>query len=86
MNFKSKLPEDKVFYVKNGPVIGSLKELASALEKDEITDEAFQFHLNNNNNDFLNWIGGVYGDQQLIKSLKRIKTKKSFAKKIQEAM
>jgi hypothetical protein len=86
MNFKSKLPEDKAFYVKNGPVVSSLKELGDAFENDEISDDAFQFHMNNNNNDFLNWINGVYGDQELVKSLKRVKTKKGFVKKIQEVV
>jgi hypothetical protein len=86
MNLNSKLPEEKAFFVQNGPVIKSLKELADAMEKDEITDDAFQFHVNNNNNDFLNWINGVYGKQDLVKSLKRVKTKKGFAKKLHEVV
>jgi hypothetical protein len=86
MNFKTKLPENKAFYVQNGPVVTSLKGLADALEKDEISDDAFQFHLTNNNNDFLNWIDGVYGEQELIKALKRVKTKKGFVKKLQEVV
>ena len=47
MNLKSKLPEDKAFYVQNGPVIKSLQELAEALENDSISDDAFRFHLGN---------------------------------------
>ncbi len=86
MNLKSKLPEDKAFYVQNGPVIKSLQELAEALENDSISDDAFRFHLGNNNNDFINWINGVYGDQDLVKALKRVKTKKGFAKKLNEVV
>jgi hypothetical protein len=86
MNYNSKLPEEKAFYVQNGPVITSLKRLANALESDEVSDEAFQFHMNNNNNDFLNWINGVYGSEELVKSLKRVKTKKGFAKKLNEVI
>jgi hypothetical protein len=86
MNFNTKLPEDKAFYVQNGPVITSLKELANALESDQISDDSFQFHLTNNNNDFLNWINGIYGDQDLIKALKRVKSKKGFVKKLQEVV
>jgi len=86
MDMKTKLTDDKAFYVKNGPVIKSVKELAEALDSDSISDEAFQFHLNNNNNDFINWIDGVYKASDLVKSLKRVKTKKGFAKKLHEAV
>lgn len=83
---KTKLSDDKAFYVKNGPVIKSVKELAEALDSDTISDDAFLFHLNNNNNDFINWINGIYSAPDLVKSLKRIKTKKGFAKKLHEAV
>lgn len=86
MNLKTKLPDDKAFYVKNGPVIKSVQELANALESDQISDDAFTFHLNNNNNDFINWINGVYDEPDLVKSLKRVKTKKGFAKKLNEVI
>ncbi|MGK7395154.1 MAG: hypothetical protein ACNS62_11320 [Candidatus Cyclobacteriaceae bacterium M3_2C_046] len=86
MKLNTKVSEDQAFYVQNGPAIKSVKELADALENDTISDEAFQYHVSNNNNDFINWIAGVYENEDLAKSLKRVKTKKTFLKKLKDSL
>lgn len=78
--------DDQAFYVKDGPKIISVKELAEALENNSISDDSFNYHVNNNNNDFVNWIQDVYQHDSLAKSLKRVKAKKTFINKIKEEL
>ena len=86
MNLKTKVSDNQAFYVKDGPVIKSVKELSDALENNNISDESFQYHINNNDNDFVNWIKGVYGEEKLAKKLKRVKKKDTFIKNINESL
>ncbi len=83
MSLNTELPAEKQFYVNNGPVLESADALLDALENNLISDESFQFHLERK--DFAKWIDGSIGDAQLAKSLNKIKTKKSYIKKLKEA-
>jgi len=78
--------DDQAFYVKDGPKISSVQQLAEALEDNSISDDSFNYHVNNNNNDFVNWIQGVYRHENLAKSLKKVKAKKTFVNKIKEEL
>jgi len=73
---------EKKFYVQNGIVLNSLKELADNLESNAISKEQFDFHAQRG--DFSNWITEVIEEPKLAKSLKKIKTAKSYVKKIRE--
>ncbi len=86
MKLTEQVADEQAFYVQNGPKISSVKELADVLENNSISDDSFNYHLHNNNNDFINWIQGVYQNDKLAKSLKRVKTKQTFAKKLKEEM
>ena len=77
-----KIPQEKMFYVQNGPVIDSGKSLIKALENQSISDDSFSFH--NERGDFANWIGDVLNSPDLAKSLKRVKNRKTFVKKLKE--
>ena len=60
------------FYMCNGTILKNLEELLNALEN--IDDESYRFHANNEKNDFSSWIKDVLGDEELASNL-RIKDK-----------
>lgn len=86
MKLTEQVADHQAFYVNHGPRINSVKELADALDNGSISDDSFNYHINNNNNDFVNWILGVYQDEKLAKALKRVKSKKTFVKKINDEL
>ena len=83
MNLTTILPREKQFYVQNGPILQSGQDLIKALEGNSITDEAFNFH--HERNDFSKWIDEVLEDKTLARAVKKVKTKKSYLKKLKEA-
>ena len=85
MKLTAKVADDQAFYVYDGPKINSVSELMESIESDAISDSSFSYHINNDN-DFIKWIMDVYQHEQLGKSLKRVKTKKTFLKKLKEQM
>ena len=64
--------------------IKNLEELANVLP--EISDDTFQHHVNNEKNDFSNWIRDVVGDQQLANDLLSSKSKYSALNKIRNRL
>ena len=82
INLTTILPREKQFYVQNGPVLESGRDFVKALEGDTITDEAFTYH--HQRNDFSKWIDEVLEDKTLARALKKVKTKKSYLKKLKE--
>ena len=77
-----KIHPEQMFYVQNGPVIDSGKTLIKSLEDQSINDDSFNFHVERG--DFGNWIGDVLQKPDLAKSLKRVKNRKTFVKKLKE--
>lgn len=66
-----KLPDaspGKEFHFCNGIHVKNLDELLTALKT--IDDGVYQYHANNEKNDFSNWIKDVLGDEELASSLK----------------
>ncbi|MBI2671217.1 D-glycerate dehydrogenase [Candidatus Woesearchaeota archaeon] len=61
------------FYARNGMVVKNLTELQSALEK--MDDSTFNFHVNANKNDFVNWIRNTIKDQVAVALLEKAKTR-----------
>jgi hypothetical protein len=78
-----KIHPEKMFYVQNGPVIDSGKSLLESLENQAISDDSFNFHIERG--DFANWIGDVLKKPELAKSLKRVKNRKTFVKKLKDS-
>lgn len=58
----------KEFHFCNGIHAKNLDELSAALKN--IDDTAYQYHANNEKNDFSSWINDVIGDKELADSLK----------------
>ncbi|HSU72484.1 MAG TPA: transketolase family protein [Candidatus Binatia bacterium] len=67
------VPQDVTFKVRNGMVIRSIPELHKAvLAMDQAT---FQYHVNDQRNDFAQWIEDVQQDHELAHVLKNARTK-----------
>ncbi|WMJ73004.1 hypothetical protein RCC89_07495 [Cytophagaceae bacterium ABcell3] len=71
---------EKYFYVQDGKVLTGLDDLVNCMP--EISEEAFAHHVNKEKNDFYNWVSEVIGDQEFANSIKKVKTKNGFLKKI----
>ena len=71
------VPEDKFFWTNDGGVIKNLRELAPTLRKMNL--ETFSHHVNEERNDFSNWVRNVIGDQELADELSGIKNKTNAA-------
>jgi hypothetical protein len=66
----------KYFWLVTGTPIRSIIQLIEAVP--EITDEQFNYHVNDQKNDFYNWITGVFGDDEVAAAIKDVKTKQEF--------
>jgi len=75
---------EKSFWLSDGRTLKNLKELAQALET---MDEAvWKYHVNEEKNDFANWIEGVFGQNQLGASIRKVKSPRTAAKRIQSKL
>lgn len=68
------------FWVHNGPIVSNLKQLPDILNK--MSEENFRHHVNNEKNDFSNWVRDVLGDAKLADEIKPIRNKIEMIKKI----
>jgi hypothetical protein len=69
-------PEWKSFWVHEGPVFSSLKDMAAALPK--LTAQSFAHHVNEAKNDFADWVEFVVGDKELADAVRGTKTPKQI--------
>ena len=69
---------DKSFWINNGPIINNLKNLPRAVE--EMSDDQFRHHVNNDKNDFSNWINDILGDSYLASELRKTRAKNLFVR------
>jgi len=65
------------FRTKDGKEIRSLHELHYVLTK--MNNEIFNYHVNENKNDFANWIRDTFKDNDLAEAVKKAKTKEAIA-------
>jgi len=72
---------EKCFWVCDGQILKNLKELAESLKK--MKKEVFNYHVTKEKNDFANWVKDVFGEEKLALELKKAKTSKTAAKKIE---
>ena len=71
-------PIDKRFWLSDGKVIGSLKDLGAVFEK--MDNSVWKFHVNKDKNDFANWIEDVFQEKKLGLAIRKTKTAKAAAK------
>ena len=75
---------EQCFWVNNGPILKNVEELANVLP--DMSDETFHHHVNNEKNDFSNWVRDVIGDQKLANDVLSSKNKESVLKKVRNRL
>jgi hypothetical protein len=66
-------PEEHHFVVSDGSKLGSVLELADALET--MTEEVFSHHVNDMRNDFSAWIKDIFEDHNLADDIAKARNK-----------
>ena len=66
----------KYFWLASGTVIRNIYELSDALKI--MDDDLFKSHVNENKNDFANWVKNVFKNEHLGDKLSKAKTKKEM--------
>lgn len=64
-----RVPDQYVFYCRDGRVFADLRELAEGLKN--MSDETFTYHSNLQKEDFSRWVRDVVGDERLANDLAR---------------
>lgn len=75
---------DLCFWVNNGPILSSLKDLDYALK--HMSDEQFKHHVAKDKNDFAVWVRGVLFEEACSKKLQKAKTKKEALLVVEETV
>lgn len=69
----SDVPPENSFWVCDGSVLKNLDELLKALRK--MKTDVYSYHVNNEKNDFSNWIKDVMGNVKLAGDVSKAKNK-----------
>ncbi|MBI4268019.1 MAG: hypothetical protein HY662_04460 [Chloroflexi bacterium] len=64
-------PEEYAFRTNNGHILRNLKDLANELKT--MSDETYAFHVNDEKNDFTNWVRDIIKDDTLAEDLRGIR-------------
>ncbi len=80
--YLSDCPGDNVFWLCDGRVLKNSVELADALET--MNGDVYSYHVNNEKNDFFNWVRDVIADKKLAILLQKAKTKEIAAKEVRD--
>ena len=80
----SDVKEGESFYTVNGLVLNNIRELAALLES--IQKEHFDHHVNEDKNDFSEWIKYSVGDEKLAGRMKKAKTPQQMQKLISQRL
>jgi len=76
----SDVKPEEAFWIYNGPTIRNLHELKIALET--MDKLSFFHHVNEEKNDFENWIRHAIHDEELADSIRKAKNKKKALKRV----
>lgn len=81
-NFLRDVPPENCFWCCDGRVLKNLYELSQAFN--EMTDETFNYHVNEDKNDFATWIKEIIGDKKLVADLVKARNRKVASRKVSE--
>ncbi len=74
------VPAETSFWCVDGRTFKNLPELESAFH--DMTDETFRHHVNEEKNDFSNWIRDVIGDVKLADDVRKSTTRMEAARAV----
>jgi hypothetical protein len=77
-NMLEELTPEQHFWARNGAIIKSIHDLKNALEN--MDDQTFYYHVNDNKNDFSEWVRGVFKNTNLAEKISLCKTKEEMVK------
>lgn len=75
------LAPKEYFYLSDGRFLTNTNDLIAALKT--MADETFLHHVNEQRNDFANWLKDVFENEELAKKISNIKDKEKMRKEIQ---
>ncbi|MBW2990623.1 hypothetical protein KY348_02870 [Candidatus Woesearchaeota archaeon] len=64
------LTDDKCFHFADGRKASSIKELKEILN--QMSEAEFRHHVNNERNDFANWVEGVFEERKLAQNMREV--------------
>ena len=76
----SEAPAERKFFCADGKVFSSIEQLQHALYN--MSPNTFRYHVNQQKNDFSNWIKYVFRDELLAQDIQKQKSKEAIAKRI----
>ncbi len=76
------VPEQFTFRSYNGDVYWNLRDLAQAVAS--MNDAVFTYHVNDQKNDFANWVADVIGDRKLARELRETRNPAKTAGRLAE--
>lgn len=74
--FEQQAPKEHYFKLRNGQELKTLNDLRKALGY--MTDEEFNSHVNEEKNDFANWVKDILQNPELYEKIKDVKTKEEL--------
>jgi hypothetical protein len=78
--YKEPSTSDNYFYLNNGIPVKNLAELLDQLAN--MDKELFNYHVNKKNNDFANWVRGVFGEKELARRINMSRSPQGMLKAI----
>ncbi len=75
---KKRIAPTQYFYLQNGVVLRSLRELSDALK--EMDEELFDRHVTHDRNDFAEWVKHIFAHEDLAASLAKCRARKDMIK------
>lgn len=76
-SFLSNVPEEHKFWCSDGSVYSNVEDLSRGLKK--MKAGTFKYHVNEQKNDFCNWVVDIVGDNTLANQIRKCSTKTSAA-------
>ena len=83
-NILRNAPQEQCFRLANGRVLKNLHELANALVS--MDERTFSHHVTPARNDFSNWIAGVFGEEELARQIRGLRSREEISRKLGEAL
>jgi len=78
------LRPEHYFYLTDGKILQNMEQLSTSLK--DMNETVFKYHVNEDKNDFANWVRDVFGKQELAQKMQQTKNKDLILKEIKKDM